>query len=300
MRRHRLPLVLLWLVAGVIGCRSRSDLVEAELRTRDRELREARARLASTEMFALAMERELRESRQCQPGAAVAAGVQPILKGIEVGRQTAGYDDDRIPGDEGIQVVVVPRDTDGHAVKATGRLRITLFDITAENQKLLLSTHEIPAVDLRTKWQAGLLNTGYFVKIPWAVVPHSEKLRVVAEFASTDGRTFENERDVTIRLPHEALPTKPLPPGIPPAAVETGEPAPTPRPLIDPPKPQGAPVAPPPDGFEQVPPPREGPMLNGPGDVSRRRPRTGDAFAADRAAPLSTAVSLSPPVHAPP
>src|SRR5262249_53007186 len=160
----------------------------------DRELRDARARLASTEMFALAMERELRDARQCQsPGACAPGGVQPVLKRIEVGRQTAGYDNDRLPGDEGIQVVIVPYDTDGHAVKASGSLRVALFDITAENQKVLLSVHEVPAVELRTMWQAGLLNTGYFVKLPWKVVPRSERLRVVAEFAATEGRTFEAE-----------------------------------------------------------------------------------------------------------
>lgn len=297
---RRWLLLCLGLLLGLTGCRSRSDLVEAELRTRDRELREARGRLASTEIFALAMERELRDTRQCQPpGAAVSTGGQPVLKSVEVGRQTSGYDDDRIPGDEGIQVVVVPRDTDGHAVKATGSLRVTLFDITAENQKLLLSVHEVPAVELHRMWQNGLLNTGYFVKLPWKVVPHSEKLRVVVEFAATDGRTFENERDVTIRLGSAAIPTHPIVPGMPPAAVETGEAGPPPRPFIEPPKLQGGPPAPPPSGFAPIPPAKDGPMLNGPGDV-RRRPRQGDLFAADRPAPLSTAVSLRPPVPAGP
>jgi hypothetical protein len=77
--------------------------------------------------------------------------------------------------------------------------------------------------------------------LPWKTWPSFEKLRVVVQFASADGRLFEADRDVTIRLapptarktaecenrgpefmqppPHGAPPPPPSGPGVQPAAA---------------------------------------------------------------------------------
>jgi hypothetical protein len=109
----------------------------------------------------------------------------------------------------------------------------------------------IPPEELRRSWKNGLLTTGYLLNLPWKVWPSSEKLRVTAQFQLADGRVFEADRDVTVRLtplnqrpavvpnttpPDSRLPPTPLPKEGGPTLL------PAPR-LIDPAKPKTPPLA---------------------------------------------------------
>jgi hypothetical protein len=226
--RRRLILPFLVLTAALAGCRgSRSDLVEAELRLKDRQLRELageRERLASLNE---AYETSLRGGPPC-PGVG-RGGTAPIdVKDIQVGRGTGGIDEDNCQGDEGVQVVLVPRDSDGSPVKATGSARVTLVAITPEGLKTPVSTWEITSGYLKRNWKPGLLSTGYYIALPWQAVPPSEKLRVVVQFQTPDGAVFEGERDIQVRLPHlrpDIATPKPPDPGIIPT-TPTAIPAP--------------------------------------------------------------------------
>ena len=195
----------LWIPAG--GCRN-CDLVEAELRTRERELREAREELQRTELFNEALQREVHALR---PGAALPvspelASQMYTLKEIVLGRGTGGYSNDITAGDDALQVVVEPRDPDGQAIKAPGSLRVEAVQINPQGLKSPLSAWDIPPDKLRRTWQTGLLSTGYYVVLPWKVWPTSNKLRVTARFTLADGRPFEADKDITIRVPAPAKP----------------------------------------------------------------------------------------------
>jgi hypothetical protein len=240
---RRLPLRprLFWPLAGLAlfaGCRSHqnSSLVEAELRTREREIRAMRDDLARCQTFNDALVRELHERTVCPPAGIVPApGVTEIpptlmaglIKQVTLGRGTAGIDDDGLPGDEALQVVVVPQDYDGSAIKAPGNLVVQAFEVTAEGAKVPLSRWDVPALQLQRLWRSGLFTTGYFVALPWKTWPSSEKLRVVVQFTTLpDNRPFEAERDVTIKLPPggrpRAVPTSeaPLQPRLPDCPLE--------------------------------------------------------------------------------
>jgi hypothetical protein len=155
---------------------------------------------------------------------------------VVLGRQTGGYDEDDCPGDEALQVVLEPRDGDGHALKAPGSLRVVALQISPEGLKAPLCSWELSPEQLRRTWRSGLLRTGYYVILPWKAWPTSERLRVVAQFSLADGRHFEAEKDVTIRLPPPAY-RKMLP--APVRGEDTGpdlttpEAPPPPRPLGD-------------------------------------------------------------------
>src|SRR6516164_5925064 len=89
------------LLIASLGCRNK-DLVEAELRTRDNDVRELRADLAQAELQNEALLRELGALRQ-----GAVSKISPefaaqtyTLKQITLGRGTGGYDDDHFPGDE--------------------------------------------------------------------------------------------------------------------------------------------------------------------------------------------------------
>jgi hypothetical protein len=208
------------------GCRN-CDLVEAELRSRETDLREMRANLARAEAHNEALIRELACVRQ---GSATTispefASQTYTLKQITLGRGTGGLDEDDCPGDEALQVVLEPRDGDGHTIKAPGAVHVEAWEITPEGLKTSLSSWDLTPEQLRHTWRSGLLSTGYFVVLPWKNWPASEKLRVIVRFTLVDGRLFEADKDVAIRLTPVAR-RKPVPPADPAEANPPLEPIP--------------------------------------------------------------------------
>jgi hypothetical protein len=151
-------------------------------------------------------------------------------KDITLGRGTGGVDDDRLPGDEALQLVVVPRDEDGNPVRIVGTLYVTVWEITPSGVKIPLSSWEVNSLDLRRTWRSGLLGSGYFVLLPWKKWPTQERLRVAVQLGLADGRLYEADKDISIRPPkatvEEKMPllgprpgieerTSPLPPKLP-------------------------------------------------------------------------------------
>jgi hypothetical protein len=224
----------LGLLAAATGCRN-CDLVEAQLRTCERELREAREELAQAECHNEALLRELHGLR-CSQAAKLTpelASQTYTLRQIALGRLTGGHDSDDCPGDEALQVVLEPRDADGHAVKAPGAVHVEALQITPEGLKMPLDSWDLSPEQVRRSWRSGFLSTGYTLTLPWKSWPTSDRLRVVARLTLADGRTFEAERDVSVRLtpaarqrtsPPLLLEEAPRPPPPPPKAEPIGPP----------------------------------------------------------------------------
>jgi hypothetical protein len=211
LRRPVLFLLLLVLLGA--GCKNK-DLVEAQLRARDNDLRQIREELDRIEGYNCALQRENNALRGGQPGDKLSpevAGQTYTLKSIQLGRLTGGLNDDNDPGDEALQVLVEPKDTEGHTIKAPGSLAVTVFEITPEGIKKPLSTWRIPPNQMYRKWRSGLFSTGYYFVLPWKVYPSSDKIRIVAQFALSDGRVFEADKDATIKLVPEKYQKKGVP-----------------------------------------------------------------------------------------
>ncbi len=222
--------VLIVLLAAA-GCRNaRSDLVEAELRTKERMLRETKDELDRARLINEALERDFIQRQQGQSPDANSALLSP--KDIVLANGTGGVDDDRVPGDEALQVVVVPRDEDGHPVRAVGVLSIAAWEIVPGGVKVPLSTWEVNAHDLRRTWKSGLLGSGYHVVVPWKKLPTQNRLRVAVQLQLTDGRTYEADKDISIR----PLKTPTLPPDKIPLIPDPGPSLPCPA-IILPPRP---------------------------------------------------------------
>lgn len=209
-------------------CCHNCDLVEAELRSREEEVRELRAQLLHAEANNEAAQRELHglHHSAASPITPELAAQIFKLKEIVLGRQTGGYDDDDRPGDEALQVVLEPRDPDGHTIKVPGTLHVMALEIGGDGSKKPLSTWDVTPEQLSPCWRSGLLSTGFFVVLPWQTWPSSGKMRVVARFQLADGRMFEAEKDVTVRVAPPAY-RKTAPSSTP--RVEQGPP-PTPVP----------------------------------------------------------------------
>jgi len=210
----------------VAGCR-RNDLVENELRHKEALLRDAVQDLKRTEAYNEALQREVQALRQSGPlplppeTASNAFG----LKRIVLARGTGGHDSDNLPGDEALQVVVEPRDVEDHVVKVPGGLLVTAIEINPQGLKRALCWWALTPEQLRPHWKQGLLGAGYSVVLPWTVFPQHENVRVVAQFKLADGRIFEADKDLKVRL----LPAGSRPQEIP--VLPPPSPLPVPLPL---------------------------------------------------------------------
>lgn len=122
------------------------------------------------------------------------------IKQIEFGRGTGGVDEDRNNNDELLQVVLEPKDTDGHTVKAPGTLHLQAYEITPEGFKQPLSSWDISAEDLRKSYKSGLFQSGHIIVVPWKAIPTTEKLRLTAQLRLESGQAFEVEKEVKVRL----------------------------------------------------------------------------------------------------
>jgi hypothetical protein len=191
-----LPLAFL-----VTGCaHNRSDRVESDNRTKAMLLQDAleQQRISEARIAALQAENDaLRQGAKITPEQAAATYG---LKRIVLGRGTGGYDHDNIPGDELLQVVVEPRDTDDHTIKSPGTLQISALEITPQGLKVPLCMWDIPPEQLRSSWKQGLLSTGYTLTLPWKVLPVVENVRVVVRFVTPDQRVYEADKDIKVRL----------------------------------------------------------------------------------------------------
>ncbi len=216
------------------GKNEKQDLLEAELRTREREILELRAENQQLKQLT-----DVYVRGGHTPGGVMVHGptvTHPaiptvvtssandtaVIRSVMLATGTGGRDDDGLPGDELLQVVIAPKDADGTDVKVPGRAVVTAFDTLPEGQKVPIGRWEVTPEQLRKSWKSGLLGSGYFLPLQWDLPPTSGRVRVAVTFTTTDGRSFENDRDVNV---------KPLP-GIGPKVVPIPTPTPTPTPTV--------------------------------------------------------------------
>jgi len=196
------------------GCRN-CDKVEAELRRRETELRETKDELDHAKCMNESLMHQLGSVHSaniggnpiCAEQVTAAAGVVKLT----LGRQTGGYREENC-ADDALQVVLEPRDCDDHAMKVLGTVRIAALEVGKDGVKKPLCAWDLSTVQLGRTWKSGLWGSGYYVILPWKTRPTTEKLRIIAQLVLSDGRIFEADKDVTVRLPRNgAVDPDPLP-----------------------------------------------------------------------------------------
>jgi hypothetical protein len=238
-RQRKWPLLGLIPVLFFTACKpnKRYDLIEAELRTRERELSDTRAQLEQAKNLNRAYGQQ---SPLATPVSHGAPAYIPV-KEIALARGTGGVDEDGVPGDEGLMVVVSPRDEDAAAIKVPARLDIAAWEITPAGLKNPIGAWSLPAERVRPTWRSGFISTGYFVAVPWQTYPSMDRLRIAVRLTTLDGRAFEADKDIMVKLvqtPRMGPPVVPYPPAQP------GPPAR--QPLFPDPLPPGVEELPPP------------------------------------------------------
>lgn len=122
---------------------------------------------------------------------------------IQIERLSGGYNDDGVPGDDGVVVYIRPIDGDGDVLKATGDIQIQLWDLAGTTDELLVGEYILDAEHALGRWYGKLMTHHYTVKCPWRSEPpaHNEiTIRVLFTDYLT-GRVLSDQRVCRIVLP---------------------------------------------------------------------------------------------------
>lgn len=117
-------------------------------------------------------------------------------------RLTGGYDFDKKPGDEGVMVVIEPRNRNGQYVDETGQLSIVVLDPSREGKEAYVARWDFDAAEAQAKMKRSLLGKGIHLQLPWTSgYPEHETLVLFVRYETPDGRKIEQKKEFRIELP---------------------------------------------------------------------------------------------------
>ncbi|MEX0700752.1 MAG: hypothetical protein WD069_01515 [Planctomycetales bacterium] len=192
------------------GCalRGNVDALEGRLRVQEDALADLESQLATahSETRSARREADALRAQLADRGAPIllpeqAQALYRVEKIAIEEMLTGGLDSDGLPGDDELNVLLVPRDEHGEPVKLPGDVRFELSDPSRDGAGRQLGTWEFPAERTRGQWLSGLIGTGYQFRLPWQEVPASPKLLLHARLVTADGRQFDATHTVSIRPP---------------------------------------------------------------------------------------------------
>lgn len=229
LRPIRASCFLSVLILTFAGCRN-CEVLEIALRSREQDVQMLRSAVSQLEYENHALRQEnnsLYHDGTWRLPPESAAQFYTMHR-INLGSFTGGIDDDRKDGDEALRVIIEPQDKLGDTIKAPGQAKITALEISPEGLKSPLAVWQFSEHDLLKHWKKGLLSNGYVLKLPWQRPPQFENVRVIVLFELSDGRKFEADTDIKVRVnPHFSNPI-PVAPSIQPFAEPPQE-LPTPK-----------------------------------------------------------------------
>jgi hypothetical protein len=124
------------------------------------------------------------------------------VKTITLNRRSGGWNSDGKPGDEGIAVVIEPRNARGEVVAVPGAIRIVIIDaaIPDESGRSMWDFAPADAAAMVRPTATGG-SGGLHFELPWMESPpaHSQ-LKLFVRYTTDDGRKLEVNKDIFIDL----------------------------------------------------------------------------------------------------
>lgn len=192
------------LTATLTGCKT-CDLVEAELRYQSRRVRQLERCLCQKDAELETLKAQLLAQERPQPPAAPKDSPESVyrrtaMSRVSLGLGTGGRDQDRDGRIDAVQFNVVCHDYDGDAFKCPGTADLRLVALHESGVQEVVGEWTFEPDVLRHKWKSSLVGAGYQVVVPAPDVSDARKWKMSVRFTTLDGRTFEDERDVSMAL----------------------------------------------------------------------------------------------------
>jgi hypothetical protein len=114
-------------------------------------------------------------------------------------RLTGGADFDGQPGDDGICVLVEPRNRSGDFVPEPAHISIVLLDPAKSGDAARVARWDLDADAASEFLHTDTLDRGLLLRLPWQdAVPENKRLHVFVRYITADGRKLETDRDIKI------------------------------------------------------------------------------------------------------
>ena len=122
---------------------------------------------------------------------------------------TGGLDTNGEPGDEGLMVVLEPRDEAGSPVRLQGAVTLAVFE---EGGRDRVARWDFSADEVAASWKKSLFGHGYHFELAWpAGPPLRPGLQLQAQLLSAQGPTLQASHRFAVELPvsYQALRSEP-------------------------------------------------------------------------------------------
>ncbi len=205
MKRYgQIGLAVFLLCVGGCASRGNVELLESQLRHQEDQLYAMRTQLnqADAELNLAHKEVEALRVQLADSGKSklLPEQVDSLFRvaGVHVQKLfTGGLNQDGKPGDELLNIVIVPQDEHGETVKLPGDVEFEVIDPAAPETSQRLGMWKFSSEEVAKHWQSGL-TSGFQFRMPWQVPPASEDLVLHARYKTADGRPFGTSCNIRI------------------------------------------------------------------------------------------------------
>lgn len=116
--------------------------------------------------------------------------------------RTAGVDLDQQPGDDGLELLIEPRNAAGQFVPQAGNMTVVVLDPAAEGDAARVARWEISKTEVGRRMLDTRPERGIRMQLKWPEKrPEHAKLKLFVRYEAPDGRLIESHSDVFIALP---------------------------------------------------------------------------------------------------
>jgi hypothetical protein len=149
---------------------------------------------------------------------------------IEINSEfTGGWDADGTPGDEGVAVLIEPRDEAGRLLRVVGPVSVVVLDPALPGQEARIARWDLTRDEVAAAFVRFPRAEGIYLLLPWREkVPVHSRLHLFVRFVTSDGRKLERDLPIEVTLgdgpgSNQRRPDGAWPAAIPPPA-SPGEP----------------------------------------------------------------------------
>jgi len=115
---------------------------------------------------------------------------------------TGGFDAEPHPGDEGILVMIEPRDGQGKPLAAAAPISVVVLDGALPGEAARIARWDLTAEDVATSCCRMPQGEGFCLGLPWpAAPPVHGRLHLFVRYTTRDGRNLEAHREIDVAVP---------------------------------------------------------------------------------------------------
>jgi hypothetical protein len=119
-------------------------------------------------------------------------------------RLTGGMDRDGRDGDEGIMVVVEPRDAAGHLIQSPGAVSVVVMDPALEGAATRVARWDFAAGEVTNFYRKSPFGPGLQFELPWPSQPPKHRdLRVFVRLTNAEGTKITSDAAIDVRSPSD-------------------------------------------------------------------------------------------------